>query len=142
MFFDVEDFDKVNQHTWCIDCSKIKKEYATTNIKQISGKYKKKSAHRLLINEPKDLQVDHINGNTFDNRKSNLRIVTQSVNQHNRITARGYYWSKQTKRWKAQIRVNKKVIYVGSYNTEAEARTAYLEAKKKYHLTAPIHFYK
>jgi len=140
ILFDAEDFDFVNQYTWCI-CNDKNKDYewVGTNVKQASGKYISKSAHRLLMNEPIDKLIDHYNGNTLDNRKSNLRIANSNINNQNRLDAKGYY--KVKNKWKAQIAVDKKKIYLGRYNTEAEARTAYLKAKAIYHPTAPLHLY-
>jgi hypothetical protein len=142
MFFDADDFDFVNRHTWVISIDKNKKyEWVGSNIKQVSGKFKTKTAHRLLMNEPADMLVDHQNGNTLDNRKANLRKTTAKVNAHNRTKARGYYWNKKSKKWNASINANHKTMYLGLYNTEDEARAAYLEGKKKYHPSAPIHLY-
>lgn len=141
ILFDAQDFHFVNQYTWCISKDKQKNyEWVGTNIKQVSGKYLYKSAHRLLMNEPEGMLVDHYDGNTLNNRKSNLRIATSHMNNQNRLGAKGYYEIKN--KWKAQIKVDKKKIYLGTYNTEAEARTAYLEGKKKYHPTAPHHLFK
>ena len=91
------------------------------------------------MNETIDKLIDHYNGNTLDNRKSNLRIANSNINNQNRLDAKGYY--KVKNKWKAQIAVDKKKIYLGRYNTEAEARTAYLKAKAIYHPTAPLHLY-
>ena len=79
-------------------------------------------------------QIDHINGNRHDNRICNLRNVTGQQNQWNRVTAKGYTWHKLANKWSAMIKLNNKSIYLGLYNTEQEARTAYLNAKEKYHI--------
>ena len=79
-------------------------------------------------------QIDHINGIRIDNRICNLRNVTHQQNQLNRTTAKGYSWNKLTKKWRADITINKKPIYLGSFNTEEEAREAYLKAKQQYHV--------
>lgn len=128
ILFDVEDFDLVSKSTLSVNGQ----GYANGHL---DGKMK--NIHRLIMNAPKGLQIDHKNGNRLDNRKSNLRLATDEVNQHNQTKAKGYTWLKINKRWQAQIKANNKRIYLGSYNTEAEARAAYLEAKKKYHPTAP-----
>jgi len=78
--------------------------------------------------------VDHINGIRTDNRVENLRQVTNHQNQWNRTKAKGYTWHKPTKKWKAQIQLNGKPIHLGCYNTEEEARNAYLRAKKIHHV--------
>jgi hypothetical protein len=67
-----------------------------------------------------------------DNKIDNLRAVTHQQNQHNRTTAKGY--TKHGNKFMSQIRLDNKNIYLGLYNTEQEARQAYLDAKEKYHL--------
>ena len=130
---DAIDYDLVSKHTWCINYG-----YAMTAIKCATGKYKMRYLHRLLMNPPAGMNIDHINGIKHDNRRSNLRIVTVQENSHNMRSAKGYYWNKSFGKYKADITLNNKKIYLGLYNTEIEARTAYLDAKKIYHPTAPI----
>ena len=89
--------------------------------------------HRIIMNPPDNMQVDHINGNRLDNRRCNLRIVTHQQNAFNRTSAKGYRWNKKDKKWVAYIGLNKKYIYLGNYNTEEEARQAYLKAKEELH---------
>ena len=79
-------------------------------------------------------QLDHINGIRDDNRICNLRSVTRNQNQWNRNTAKGYYFDKNANKYRADIRLNNKVIYLGLYHSEQEARNAYLQAKEKYHV--------
>jgi hypothetical protein len=78
-------------------------------------------------------RLDHINQNILDNRISNLRIVTHQQNQFN-TKAKGYSWDKNRNKWVSLIMLNKKSIHLGRFDTEQEARDAYLEAKKKYHI--------
>ena len=78
--------------------------------------------------------IDHIKGDTLNNSVSNLRITTQQGNNQNFTRAKGYYWNKRNKKWHTQIKVNYKQIHLGYYDTEEEARQAYLTAKKEYHI--------
>ena len=78
-------------------------------------------------------QLDHINGIKTDNRICNLRAVTKQQNQWNRITAKGYSWCKKSNKWRSDIKLNNKIIYLGLFKTEQEARNAYLAAKEIYH---------
>lgn len=75
--------------------------------------------------------VDHINRDKLDNRVENLRIVTQQQNTFNSI-AKGYRLEQN--KWRASIMLDGKSIYLGRYDTEPEARQAYLDAKAKYHI--------
>lgn len=84
--------------------------------------------------------VDHINGNTFDNRKQNLRVCTGAENARNRkIDKRntsghkGVFWNKDSKNWRAMIRIDRHLIHLGSFNDINDAIQAYAEASKKYH---------
>ena len=79
-------------------------------------------------------QIDHINGIKNDNRICNLRSVTHQQNQWNRNDRKGYSWNKSSNKWQSRIQVNRKLICLGTYNTEEEARQAYLNAKEKYHI--------
>ncbi len=77
--------------------------------------------------------IDHINRVKNDNRIINLREVTQQENNFN-TNAKGYSWHKRQKKWQASIRKDYKVIHLGCFEIEEEARNAYLEAKKIYHI--------
>ena len=83
--------------------------------------------------------IDHKDGNTSNNRFDNLRDVTRSVNLENRRRAmpvnktRLLGVSVKRKKFSANIQINKKHFYIGTYDTPEEAHEAYLEAKRKYH---------
>jgi hypothetical protein len=77
--------------------------------------------------------LDHENTNPSDNRICNLRILSNQKNTFNN-NAKGYYFAKHANKWEANIHLDYKKIYLGLYETEQEARNAYLEAKKKYHI--------
>ena len=84
-----------------------------------------------------DMQIDHINGNRQDNRISNLRLASHEDNcrnskprKHNKSGIKGV--RKENSRWAARIRVNKKEIWLGTFNTADEASQAYQDAAQKY----------
>jgi hypothetical protein len=128
MLFDAEDIDilQIKRYRYCITSH----GYAYNNTLGY--------AHKILLKSNNKLQIDHMNGNRLDNRKANLRLVTSQENKHNNTVAKGYCFDKSRNKWSAKIKLNGKPIFLGRYNTEAEARAAYVEAKKKYHPTAPI----
>lgn len=81
VLIDKEDISKVSKFQWSITKSKRNKFYIFTNL---YNQYPKKLyLHRLIINCPENMVVDHINHNTFDNRKSNLKICTIAENNNN-----------------------------------------------------------
>ena len=95
--------------------------------------------HRLLayafLNldiENSKICIDHIDGNRLNNNINNLRIVNHQQNCFNRTTAKGYYITPNNK-FKVLIGLNFRTIYIGCYDTEEEARQAYLNAKIIYH---------
>lgn len=96
------------------------------------GKYKSKYLCRVLMNCPADLEVDHKDGNTLNNQKSNLRIVTSAQNKANTTLRRGSIGHKGVIRhgrgFKATINHNYRQIYLGIFDTEQQTIAAY---KKK-----------
>lgn len=78
--------------------------------------------------------IDHINGIKTDNRIENLRSVTHQKNQFNRKSTKGYTFDKVSKKYRAQIRIDTKLNNIGYFDTEDEAKKAYLDAKKIYHI--------
>lgn len=88
--------------------------------------------HRLILQPPWYLGVDHKNGNGLDNRRENLRIATDSQNQWNSRKGpgtssryKGVSWNKQRKRWAARIWVNGIYQHLGYYEDEAVAALEY-----------------
>lgn len=89
--------------------------------------------HRLIVNAPKRTIVDHINGDSLDNRRSNLRITTQRGNNRNRRTLperrssqfKGVTFDKRRGTWFARIKVDGKVTHLGCYANEVDAARAY-----------------
>ena len=85
--------------------------------------------HHMVIGFPlRNLKVDHINGNTLDNRKENLRIVTSRENQQNTKKARknGYFGCSLTNgRWQARIKINGRSKSLGYFTDKKEATDAY-----------------
>ena len=77
-------------------------------------------------------RLDHIDTNKSNNSITNLRILTHQENLFN-TNAKGYYYHKKTNKWVSMIGINYTQKNLGYFNTEEEARNAYLEAKKKYH---------
>jgi hypothetical protein len=122
---------------------KIIKNVANTydgyNQVGINGKMTKR--HRIIcytfknldINNEK-LHIDHIDGNKINNNINNLRIVNNQQNCFNRTSAKGFYWNKQNNKWCAQIGLNGKLIHLGLYTNEQDARKAYLNGKLLHHV--------
>lgn len=97
---------------------------------------------RQIMNAKEGTIVDHINGNQLDNRRSNLRFVTRSVNRLNggvdniqkkaskfRGVTRG---TKDPSKWRARITLDGKSHFLGQFKTEEEARVAYQTALESY----------
>ena len=81
--------------------------------------------HRLIMNCPEGLVVDHLNGNKLDCRKSNMRVCTQKENTMNIHGTKGYCYDKSKNKW--MVRYKNK--FYGRYSTEEEAKRAYKLAK-------------
>jgi len=127
---DDEDFEYLSQWKWYAYKSNstfyVEREYIGKAIKM----------HRLLMNTPNGMLVDHIDHNGLNNQKSNLRNCTHGQNMQNR---RPYGKSKykgvifSQNRFRAQITLGKRNLYLGRYKSEIEAAKAYDEVAKKHY---------
>lgn len=101
------------------------------------------SMHRVVMERvlgyslPIGATVDHINGNKIDNRRENLRLATHSQNNANRPKGKnnttgfkGVYADGD--RYRARIRVNKRLLHLGRFDTPEDAHSAYVNAAEKH----------
>lgn len=96
--------------------------------------------HRHLMGAKKgDRDVDHRNGDKLDCRRANMRFCTDNQNQQNRRKKfsghsqfKGAHWDRSRGFWMARIRVQGKLIYLGVFDTDKEAGTAYNKAATKF----------
>lgn len=133
---DDADFEMLSQYKWHV----IKQPARGCYIASTYSKIKRSAVqmHRLIMKTPKGMDTDHINGDTLDNRRSNLRICTRSQNQMNKCRARnntsGFKGvSRSGKKWMAYIKINRKLKHLGVFKDKLEAHQAYIAACKKYH---------
>lgn len=138
--FDLEDYDKIKQFTWHLSG----REYIGTTINYESNSNKPKETlmiHRLIMGVQdiswKECVVDHINGNVYDNRKCNLRVVSQFQNSMNQKksknnTSGNTGVSKYKDKWGASIKVNSQKIFLGLYEKYEDAVKTRKEAEEKY----------
>jgi hypothetical protein len=123
---DADDYDQLSKHKWHVS-KNHRTEYAGMSP---GGKYIK--MHRLLLNAPPHLVVDHRDRNGLNNRKANLRLCTHQENicnqrpQRDRTSRfRGVHWHKTTKKYAARIQKYGKRYFLGYYHDEIEAAVAY-----------------
>ncbi len=136
---DDEDYERLNQFKWYPNWNGYTWYAKRANLR-INGKQKQVYIHRVIMNTPKGIQVDHRNGNGLDNRKANLRLCTHQENQfnkkyaqkNNKLGIKGVCWREDMKKFHAQIWVNSKRIHLGYFNVMGDADGAYRTAEEKY----------
>lgn len=133
---DDEDFEWLSQHKWHLS----QHGYAARGKHE---GYPKKTVgilfmHRVILNAPSGTEVDHINGNRLDNRRSNLRLCTRRQNLQNSRKRdnssslyKGVYFDKSRNKWQAYIDGPHGRIHLGRFSQETDAARAYDEKAKE-----------
>lgn len=138
---DPRDYRWLMLYKWCVCWTSKRRRYAVSySHKGKTGK--RVLMHRLIINAPKNLLVDHYNHNTLDNHRLNLRLASNFQNQCNVLGKkrknslskyRGVSRNKHSPGWIARIQADGKRIKIGTFKKQKAAAHAYDKAALKYH---------
>lgn len=139
---DTIDLEKAMEfpHTWYAHWNRFTESYYVhgSRSKDKNGKRGTVILHRLLMGTTNAEHIDHINNDTLDNRRSiNLREASFAENmqnvkgpyKNNKCGIKGVYWDKKAGKWKAQIKIDKKVKFLGYFLTKEEAGKKSEEAR-------------
>ncbi len=127
-------FSELNKHKWYLSANN---GYARRDIYD-SGSKSIVAMHRIIVGAQDGQVVDHINGDTLDNRKENLRICTHAQNLQNskmpntnKSGYKGVCFHSNTGKWQANIMIGGKAKHLGLFNDKIDAARAYNDAAKE-----------
>lgn len=132
---DASDYEWLSQWKWRRQSGSTTHVAYACRPDRSSGKLVNVAMHRVILDAPGGMLVDHVNGNGLDNRRCNLRLATRTQNAINSRMSptntsgyRGVYWCKKNKRWQASISVDGKRKHVGCFKAPEDAARAYDKA--------------
>jgi hypothetical protein len=131
---DDNDYQLVSKHKWYTkNCTRI--FYARTNLHIGRNRRSILYMHRLIMDAPKEMQVDHIDNDGLNNQRKNLRICTVAENtrnsrkhSQNKSGYKGVWFNNACgpeKPWVSAITLNGKAIHIGVFSSPEEAALAY-----------------
>ncbi len=139
---DDSDFPSLNKNRWYALWSACTKSFYAVRKSPRSEGHKTIGMARVILGiADKKMNADHINHDTLDNRRTNLRAATHAQNRQNRRGAQsnsatgvlGVYPCKKTGGFQAQIRTNGRVVHLGLFDNIKEASAARAMASIRYH---------
>jgi hypothetical protein len=122
---DARDYYRLTKYNWHVNVN--------GNTIYATRKERGKSVmmHRVIMDAPDHLSVDHIDHNGLNNRRSNLRLCTHAQNACNKLSRygasrfKGVYWNKIRKKWVVTIQHNNKIYHIGYFEDQIAAAKAY-----------------
>lgn len=141
---DDADYDRLSQFTWGYyeHYRTGKTGYAARYATRLPGEKRRRiiCMHREILGLTGRVQADHRDGDGLNNQRYNIRPATKKQNTRafrrkasgTSSQFRGVHWNAKAERWKANIRVDGKLIYLGSFEIETNAARAYDLAARKF----------
>jgi len=133
---DLDDVEQLKNFKWYEHRGKWG-SYAVSRDRNNNGKYIR--LNRLLLNPKRNNVVDHINRDSLDNRRKNLREVSNRLNccntkisKNNTSGCVGVVFNKRANKWMSQIKVNYKSIHLGYFKNFQDAVNVRKQAELKY----------
>ncbi|WP_257064257.1 HNH endonuclease [Priestia megaterium] len=130
-FVDDDIYEQIKDYKWSARNDGQGRIYARRRWIE-NGKWKEISLHRFVMGDPTGMIVDHRDGNTLDNTRSNLRVCSHAENMRNRkkhskksSKYKGVSFNNKHQKFVAMIKLNNKHHYIGTFNNEKEAALAY-----------------
>lgn len=131
---DDKDFEELGQMRWELDGNGY-----VYSRSQRNRSVKRIWLHKLLLDCPRSMEIDHIDGNILNNQRANLRVVThadnlknQKLRKNNTTGLNGVGWFGAGKKWRARIMVDYKEIHLGYFEDKQEAIKARRKAEQTY----------
>jgi hypothetical protein len=125
---DDEDFDSLSKHRWYA----LKTKNSFYAVRSVGNPTTLVLMHREVLPVGRGYVIDHINSNTLDNRRANLRSATHRQNMAHRLKRKpgtskfkGVYYCTTKKKWVASIRSEGRMKRLGCFKDETDAAKAY-----------------
>lgn len=122
-------YDYLMQWKWCLNVGMGGKRYAQRRPGI--------TMHRVIMQAPGGVEVDHVDGDGLNNQRCNMRLVTRQQNTWNQKPRhgsiyKGISFDKNARKWRAFIRIEKKNKHLGCFTSDLDAARAYDQAAREH----------